>query len=71
MVGIFAQETLWLDRQECLVPHSLGSRRFAGFRNRIDDYDRPMKMNLLEAIKQGMACEFYNFVPKRKQTGCL
>jgi len=65
MVGIFAQEPLGLDRQECLVPYSLVSRRLTGFRNRIDDYDRPMKMNLLEAVKQGMACESYNFVPKR------
>ena len=25
-----------------------------------------MKMNLLEAVKQGMACESYNFVPKKE-----
>tara|TARA_Y100000589_G_C26644211_1_gene423326 strand:+ start:81 stop:221 length:141 start_codon:yes stop_codon:yes gene_type:complete len=42
-------------------------KRNGAFRDRIDDLDRPMKMNLLKAVKKGMAWESKNFVPELKK----
>ena len=37
MGGVFAQDSVRVDRQERLVPYAVGSRRLAGFRNGADD----------------------------------